>query len=282
MKVLIIAESEKTVTSLKALFKTQTGYEIISYRQLIKAMDNVEEISPTIIVISAVDFPRHWKVFMQYVNSVFSSLICDIVLIVDSKFDDIEKQKAETLGVWRTLNETKLNKYGASAIAGTVDFIEIVKEEETNAVPKAAHPEPSKEIQEKLKSIMAPAETQDDGLDEIEDQFEEALREQERILEQERAAAAAIRAKDAPHDAENVQLLFQHPKTGFLVTGHVEQASDKTIIFKPDDKNALGTFANGQVISSASYKNGESLRIINAAVRLRENALELAIERKAV
>ncbi|MDR1588437.1 MAG: hypothetical protein LBS57_13370, partial [Treponema sp.] len=34
--------------------------EIIHYSQALKAMDNIEEINPDAIIISACDFPRHW------------------------------------------------------------------------------------------------------------------------------------------------------------------------------------------------------------------------------
>jgi len=309
MKVLIVAESEKTVSSLKTLFKKQGSYETITYRLLIKAMDNIEEISPTIIVISAVDYPRHWKIFMQYVNAVYTSLVCDVVLIIDTRFDKTEKDKAEALGVWKTLSESKLNKFVNSAAIGTVDFMDIVNENdgETEVTKKSKKTEDTpKEIQEKIKTIVNPPSTvQETSVDEKE--FEDAQLEQEHLLsknqkntlgdaflgdddifnsdpfafpEIEKKQKSRKKTKETKNALSNVQLLFVHPDTGYLVTGLVQEITDKTIIFKPDNKQSLKTFSDGQLISSASYKNGESIRLIDASVLLVDNTLELSIQQR--
>jgi hypothetical protein len=288
MKVLIVSENDKTISCLKSFFKTQDGYETITYRTPVKAMDNFSEISPNLMVLSAVDFPKHWKIFMQYV-SVARAATCDTVLIVDKKFDAKEKEKASVLGVWKILNESKLHKFVASAAAGTVKFIDVVSDEKSpvgDFSPEKPDGENSAAGSEQEKE-QAAAPQKTNVLDE---QFEEALREQEMLLERERDAlsgstepppesdasaearemsaeeSAAFAESLAPPKADprEVQFMFRHPKSDALVTGLVETATEGTIVFRPDFHETLETLDSGDLVTSATYKNGESITLVNA------------------
>jgi hypothetical protein len=64
MKLLLVLGSDET-GNLISSYVEPLGFNLIRYRHVIKAMDNVDEIDPTGIIISARDFPRHWKVLVQ-------------------------------------------------------------------------------------------------------------------------------------------------------------------------------------------------------------------------
>ncbi|MFW5802131.1 MAG: hypothetical protein ACOCVC_08850, partial [Spirochaeta sp.] len=59
MRILLITTQEHHYEYL-----TQLGidtYHILHYGDPLKAMDNLQELKPNILIVSAHDFPRHWK-----------------------------------------------------------------------------------------------------------------------------------------------------------------------------------------------------------------------------
>jgi hypothetical protein len=79
------------------------GAEIILYQHPVKAMDNIDEINPDCIIISASDFPRHWKTLAGFVK-------CSIVLLHGEFFPETERRKARHLGIQTLLNEANLDE----------------------------------------------------------------------------------------------------------------------------------------------------------------------------
>ena len=75
------------------------GFDFIHYRNPIKALDNIEEIQPDLVIFSAVDFPRHWKPFMIVLRSFIPKENSVLILLKGSKFDSEESTKASALGV---------------------------------------------------------------------------------------------------------------------------------------------------------------------------------------
>lgn len=94
MIALIISDSKHETALLETYIK-QIGYDTITYNWFMKALDNLEEISPSLIVLNAVDYPRHWKVLAQYIKDSFST---KIVLYVQDITEE-EQKKAEYLNV---------------------------------------------------------------------------------------------------------------------------------------------------------------------------------------
>ena len=68
MKALVISEDKELVKFYTDIFN-ENKIDVINYNWLLKAMDNVEEIKPDFIVVSSVEYPRHWKTLVQYVKS---------------------------------------------------------------------------------------------------------------------------------------------------------------------------------------------------------------------
>lgn len=97
MKVLIISEDENVLYFIDSELK-KMNIDSIKYKWFLKALDNIEEISPDIIVINALDYPCHWKVLAQFVrnNTHFSP---KIILYIPENFSSAENDKAKELGI---------------------------------------------------------------------------------------------------------------------------------------------------------------------------------------
>lgn len=104
MKLLLVLGSDDSCDSIAKSVRP-LGFEIIRYRHVVKAMDNVDEINPTAIVISARDFPRHWKIFVQFVRSERPKEHCPIIILKGNNFSTDETSKAFFLGVSGIVDE---------------------------------------------------------------------------------------------------------------------------------------------------------------------------------
>jgi len=82
------------------------GFEMIRYRQVLKAMDNIDEINPSAIVLSARDFPRHWKFLVQFVRAERANETCPIVILKGGNFSTEEMTSAYYLGVSGVIDDS--------------------------------------------------------------------------------------------------------------------------------------------------------------------------------
>ena len=103
MKAVIISEDTTAIERFSIVLKN-AGYEIIVYHWLMKALDNFEEISPHLILISTRDYPRHWKTFAEYIKSGNIKNEPQVILFTDTNFSEDELKKAECLGIRGTFS----------------------------------------------------------------------------------------------------------------------------------------------------------------------------------
>ena len=75
------------------------GAEIIQYYNPIKAMDNLDEVAPDVVLFSARDFPRHWKPFLIFLRDSRARERCVFVILTGDGFDHEEADKAQALQV---------------------------------------------------------------------------------------------------------------------------------------------------------------------------------------
>jgi len=85
------------------------GFEMIRYRQVLKAMDNIDEINPSAIVLSARDFPRHWKFLVQFVRTERANETCPIIILKGGNFSTEEMTSAYFLGVSGIIDDSLNN-----------------------------------------------------------------------------------------------------------------------------------------------------------------------------
>ena len=112
MKVLLIADEEDFIEKATAKLN-DNGFDVITYRWLLKAMDNVEEIAPEVIVVSASSYPRHWKTLVSFVQTGLSGIVPKVILYIQRSLDDEEVKKSEALnvsGIFNSIDENGLNE----------------------------------------------------------------------------------------------------------------------------------------------------------------------------
>jgi hypothetical protein len=105
MKLLLVLGSDDTY-DLISLHIKPLGFELIRYRHVIKAMDNVDEVDPAGIIISANDFPRHWKALVQFVRSERPKENCPIIVLKGQDFPLEESSQAFFIGVSGLIDES--------------------------------------------------------------------------------------------------------------------------------------------------------------------------------
>jgi hypothetical protein len=98
MKALLLIESDR-IADIVGFYLRPLGFETVRYRNPVKAIDNLEEVDPDAIVVSARDFPRHWKVLAQAVRGERPRDECVIVLLKGDSFPIEEAAKAAFIGV---------------------------------------------------------------------------------------------------------------------------------------------------------------------------------------
>lgn len=104
MKALIISEDEKVYTTLDEILK-KASYDTIIYKWLLKALDNIEEIRPDLIVVSSSEYPRHWKTLVQFVKSGIGGDDVEIYLYEPTPVSEEDQEKAKVLGVTGCFSE---------------------------------------------------------------------------------------------------------------------------------------------------------------------------------
>lgn len=98
MKLMLVFASDEIPDLISENIKPP-GVEMIWYGHVLKAMDNIDEIDPACIIISAGDFPRHWKTLVQFVRSERSKKQCPIILLKDGDLPVEEASKAFFIGI---------------------------------------------------------------------------------------------------------------------------------------------------------------------------------------
>lgn len=98
MKLLLVMLDEQYKKNISFHLKP-LWFEIIHYDHPIKALDNIDEVEPDIILFNALDFPRHWKPYLNMLRIKKSRNESIFILIAAHDMDIDEASKAVHLGV---------------------------------------------------------------------------------------------------------------------------------------------------------------------------------------
>jgi hypothetical protein len=105
MKALLIADTDFPVRKITE-YVVPYGFDVIRYRSAVKAIDNIEEIRPDAVFISAGDFPRHWKTIVQFIRADTGKDTTVIILLTNERFSADDADKAVHIGVQAIVGET--------------------------------------------------------------------------------------------------------------------------------------------------------------------------------
>jgi DNA-binding NarL/FixJ family response regulator len=75
------------------------GVSVVSYRNPLKAFDNLEETQPSIVLWDLQDYPRHWKIFIKYLREEHGKDETVFLLLSHGAPDLEEASKSLFLGV---------------------------------------------------------------------------------------------------------------------------------------------------------------------------------------
>ena len=141
MKALIISEDENVYTTLDEILK-KASYDTIIYKWLLKALDNIEEIRPDLIVVSSSEYPRHWKTLVQFVKSGIGGDDVQIYLYEPTPVSAEDEEKARILGVNGCFSEFEEFKEMVLRQAQEPQTEALKVQEEVPVVEETAVPEP--------------------------------------------------------------------------------------------------------------------------------------------
>lgn len=255
MKAVIIAESENIIEEFSQYYK-ENGYDLIVYRWLMKAMDNIEEIDPDLIFINAEEYPRHWKVLCQYVAGLNKNP--KIVLYSSSVLNDEDKNKAKILNIDSVINSSE-------------DLQEICTLEEI--CPTTTESEQEIETESELISEITPEkdfvhheEVAQDN--EVEQEIKEVESENktiqsEEIIEEEKKL--------------NCKFLFTHPNSFVLITGEVKEFAIPKLVFIPDNIEDTKDLTVDTIINKCTLKIDNNIKTVNAKIIKNGNEIEFLI-----
>ncbi|MDR1970430.1 MAG: PilZ domain-containing protein [Treponema sp.] len=105
MKLLLALASDDTY-DLISLYIRPLGFELVRYRHIVKAMDNLDEVDPAAVIISANDFPRHWKAMVQFIRAERPKEICPVIILTGKNFPLESTTQAFYIGVSGIVDET--------------------------------------------------------------------------------------------------------------------------------------------------------------------------------
>ncbi len=109
MKALIVVEDD-AVADVVRFYLQPLGLDVIRYRDPLKALDNIEEIMPDAVIMSARDFPRHWKAIVVGLRAARPKSACAIILLKGDYFSFEEAAKAAYLEVNGVIKEDLSDK----------------------------------------------------------------------------------------------------------------------------------------------------------------------------
>ena len=98
MIIMIVAEDPALKSRFNSFFGN-LGYSVVQYAHPLKAIDNIGEIEPDVLICSSSDYPRHWKLIVKQIRDNRSRDASVVILTVPPGYDSEEADKAAFLGV---------------------------------------------------------------------------------------------------------------------------------------------------------------------------------------
>ncbi|WP_303918416.1 hypothetical protein [Treponema berlinense] len=286
MKALLIADNPQAIDNISQILET-AGYDVITYKWLLKALDNIEEISPHLIIVSAKDYPRHWKTLAQYAQTVFASYKPQVILYAEGGLDDEEKSKAQALkvrGIFESIDVCGLEKL-REILTKEAD-IYAGKLLTDDGVPTVGNLIFDDEQDLPLTDSVFEDSTVTETAPEEEDSIitENVPAEEESIMtETAPAEEDSIVTETAPAEDQqeiisiSCSFMFENPLTGKLVTGYACNFDGKTFSFDADIPDFIKDLSEGSEIENGSLKTAENIRCIRTIVKKNQGNLLLEL-----
>lgn len=204
MKALIISDEKSFIDCMDSFFQSH-GADTIIYKWLLKAIDNIEEIRPNVIVLSSAEYPRHWKTLVQFVKSGIGGDNVDIFLYEPNQVSEEDKEKIKLLGITGVF--TSLEQESLKIICPI--FGEFISKQKEVA-------EPTAEASDEAENVPSTPKV-------------------------EATVEAEVESMPAPSDS----LIFSHPLSMAFVTGKIDSKEENLIYFTADFEQQLKDIKQG-------------------------------------
>lgn len=236
MKALLVVEDKQVLNELKQILNEQ-GFDTICYQWIIKALDNVEEISPHIVIISAKDYPRHWKTLVQYIQSNLIETEPAIILISNELSKD-ESDKVAFLKIKTLINDVEQDKQ---------QLIEALNE---------LKPNEAKPILNEKVEYIKPTPLENLAKWDSDTNIVQAVTEEKPITQATKnkiIKSETIKPKTEPTKKQST-FTITHPVTHEEIFGKVESFKYPNLNFIPDDEKMFSVLRFGQVFNGCILK----------------------------
>jgi len=256
MKALLVLEDEDKIKLLKESLTTK-GYDTICYNWILKALDNIEEISPHIVIINAEEYPRHWKTFVQYVNTYLPKNDIDIYLLANNLSEN-EQNKIKILGIKDVL-------YNISEDMSKIP--NIIEHENSNSATKDLNSEEDFI----LKKELQPTEK------ELTEKYYSAFETPVIKLD-------FSQKEKQKKIVSSCTFSITTPALNRVIFGNVKKYKYPTIIFIPNKKEDIQYLRFGQVFENCTLKQVVDNKELSSSHRcqirgISENAVEFCLLR---
>lgn len=238
MKALIISDANDIINEFTEYYKSQ-NYDVIVYRWLMKALDNIEEIDPDLIFVNATEYPRHWKILSQYVKGIDKNP--KIVLFSSLPLSNEDREKAECLQIDSIVNSTE-------DLAEVCTITDICKDSEENL------PETENIIEQEHTEIVE-------------------IHEEEKIEE----TVEQPTLPETKTETKVCKFLFSNPVNLVLITGKVESFNDSKLIFLPDNPEDTKNLVEKTIIKKCTLKIDDKIHIVDVEILKNDSNLEILI-----
>lgn len=237
MKALIISEDENVYSTLDEILKN-ASYDTIIYKWLLKALDNIEEIRPDLIVVSSSEYPRHWKTLVQFVKSGIGGDDVQIYLYEPTPVSEEDEEKAKILGVTGCFSE--FDEFGKMVL---------------------------RQAQEPHEEVLEPQEETV-----VSEPVEEPLEEPSPIVED-----PVVEETPAPSEEPAVtntgHFMFTHPSSQKFISGKYFDYNGKTLSCSFFDDTDLSTVKEEMTVECFSFFDSVKVRTASVIIK---NIMSLA------
>ncbi len=97
--IIMLVADDRTLKKRFSSYFSPLGYSVVQYSHPLKALDNISDIAPDILLCNAMDYPRHWKLVLKELRSIRERDDAMAILTVPADFEAEEADKAAFLGV---------------------------------------------------------------------------------------------------------------------------------------------------------------------------------------
>lgn len=260
MKALIISDDQNIIDSVNSYFNSK-NFDTIIYRWLLKAMDNIEEISPELVFVSSQEYPRHWKTLAQFVKSGIGASDTKIILYQNEKMNEEDEKKAQELGISGIINS--VDEYGLKSLT-------LLLEKE-----KLIHPEISDTSTESEEMITVESllnEKFDDNEPSSNDSYvEQSESKIEEPMKEETIDAPFVLPEDA-------SLIFTNPVTKTIVTCKIKAYKNKKCTLTVDNPSLVENLTPDNLITEMTVLMDKSVKDYQGFMISNDDNLVLEME----